>query len=66
MVKHYKTCAIVISVFAISLSVYGYITNPVKFLYIGYNNYLEIAKEYSDDRFILISEPQKRKDKLNL
>jgi hypothetical protein len=40
---------------AIIISIYGLITTPVKYLYIGYNNYLEIAEKYKEDRFVLVS-----------
>jgi len=41
-------------VLATILSIYGLYTNPIKFLYKGYNKYLEIANEYENNRFVLV------------
>jgi hypothetical protein len=53
--KNIKLSTIILSMLAIIISIYGLITTPVKYLYIGYNNYLEIAEKYKEDRFVLVS-----------
>lgn len=52
--KNIRVSMGVLSIMAILLSTYGLFTNPVKYLYIGYNKYLDIANEYSEDRYVLI------------
>lgn len=53
-IKNKKALTISLSIFAVFLSTYGLLTNPIKYLYIGYNDYLKIAEEYKDDKFLLV------------
>ena len=55
LIESKKFSSVVLSAFAIYLSIYGIFTNPVNYLYIGYQKYLDIAEEYKDDRFVLVS-----------
>ena len=52
--KNKKASFVILTIFAIILSIYGLCTNNVKYLYKGYNEYLEVAKEYSEYRYVLI------------
>ena len=50
-----KFSSIILTMFAIGLSVYGIAKNPINYLYIGYQKYLDIAAEYQDDRYVMVS-----------
>ena len=50
-----KFSTIVLTCFAVYLSVYGIVSTPINYLYIGYQNYLDIAEENKNDRFVLVS-----------
>ena len=52
--NHKKSCAIILTIFSVVFSTYGILTNPVKYLYKGYDKYLQIADKYKDNRFVLI------------
>ena len=54
LVENKKFSVAVLTVFAIFLTVYGIKTNPINYLYVGYQKYLNIAEEYKDDRFVLV------------
>jgi len=49
-----KFSCIFLTIFAIYISVYGIATQKINYLYEGYNDYLKIADEYQDDRFVLV------------
>ena len=49
-----KLSLTILTSLSIIISIIGLSYNPVKYLYKGYNSYLEIAKKYKDDRFVLI------------
>lgn len=55
LIENKKFSSILLTIFSIYLSVYGLFTNPINYLYIGYQKYLDIAEEYKDDRFVLVS-----------
>jgi hypothetical protein len=52
--KNKKLSSIILSLIAVISVAYGLSTTQVKYLYEGYNNYLAIAEEYKEDRFVLI------------
>ncbi len=52
--KNKKVSTIFLTVVVCIISVFGLTTNKVKYLYIGYNDYLDIAEENSESRFVLI------------
>ena len=52
--KNKKASFAILTIFAIILSIYGLCTNNVKYLYKGYNEYLKVAKEYSEYRYVLV------------
>lgn len=54
LIKNKKISFICLTLIACVLSAWGLATNKVKYLYVGYNEYLEVAKNYSEDRFVLI------------
>lgn len=54
--KNKKIIILILTVLVSILSIVGLTTNKVKYLYIGYNDYLEVARKYSDNRFVLISQ----------
>ena len=54
LIKNKNASVIILTILAIGLSSFGLATNNVKYLYKGYNEYLEIAEENSDCRFVLI------------
>lgn len=54
--KNKKIVLILLVFLTCGISIWGLATNKVKYMYIGYNDYLKIAKEYKDDRFVLISQ----------
>lgn len=43
-----------LTIFAVYLSINGLLTNPINYLYKGYNNYIKIAEENKNDRFVLV------------
>lgn len=49
-----KSLYVILSIVIIFISTNGFITNTPKFLYKGYNKYLEIAEEYKDLDFIYV------------
>ena len=52
--KNKKISFTILIILIIGLSIFGLCTNNVKYLYKGYNNYLELAQEYSEYRYVLI------------
>lgn len=54
LIDNKKFSSILLTVFAIYLSTYGILMKPINYLYIGYQKYLDIAKEYQEDRFVLV------------
>ncbi|MBR2290488.1 MAG: hypothetical protein IJ867_07970, partial [Clostridia bacterium] len=50
--KKFSTC--LLTIFAIYISIYGLINKPINYLYIGYQEYLDIARDYQNDRFVLV------------
>lgn len=52
--KNKKLSVCILSVFAISLSMYGLATNNVKYLYLGYNDFIKVAEENKDSRYVLV------------
>ncbi len=52
--KNKKQSIILISIITIAISVYGLATSKPKYMFIGYNKYLEIAEEYKDNNFVFI------------
>lgn len=54
--KNKKIIILILTVLVSTLSIIGLTINKVKYLYIGYNDYLKIARKYSDNRFVLISQ----------
>ena len=55
LIENKKFSGIFLTIFSIYLSVYGLLTNPINYLYVGYLKYLDIAEEYKNDRFVMIS-----------
>ena len=51
-----KFSAILITLTSIVISLYGILNYNVKYLYKGYNDYLKIAEENKDKRYVLICE----------
>lgn len=54
LVENKKFSSIILTLFAIILSINGILTNPINYLYIGYQKYIDIAKTYENDRFVLV------------
>ena len=54
-IENKKFSSTILTIFSIYLSIYGIFNNPINYLYIGYQKYLDIAEEYKDDRFVLVS-----------
>lgn len=52
--KNKNISVIILTVIACGISIFGLATNKVKYLYIGYNDYLEVAEENSESKFVLI------------
>ncbi len=52
--KNKNFSVIILTVTACGISIFGLATNKVKYLYIGYNDYLEVAEENSESKFVLI------------
>lgn len=52
--KNKNLSVIILTVIACGISIFGLTTNKVKYLYIGYNDYLEVAEENSESKFVLI------------
>lgn len=52
--KNKNLSVIILTVIACGISIFGLATNKVKYLYIGYNDYLEVAEENSESKFVLI------------
>ena len=52
--KNKKVSFIILTILVIGLSIFGLCTNNVKYLYKGYNEYLELANKYSEYRYVLI------------
>lgn len=50
-----KFSIVLLTLFSIYLSVYGLLTNPINYLYIGYQKYIDIAENYKDDRYVLVA-----------
>ena len=44
-----------LSIFAIFITIYGLLTNPINYLYVGYQKYLDIAEKYKDDRYVMVA-----------
>ena len=55
LIENKKFSGILLTIFSIYLSIYGLLTNPINYLYVGYQKYLDIAEEYKNDRFVMIS-----------
>ena len=50
-----KFSCVILTIFSIFLTIYGLLTNPINYLYIGYQKYLDIAEKYKDDRYVMVS-----------
>lgn len=55
VLKNKKISMSILTILVVFISLYGLKQNNVEFLYTGYNEYLQIAEEYKDDRFVMIS-----------
>ena len=55
-IKNKKVASIATTVLAIGISIYGLITSMPYFLYKGYNEYLKIAEENKNDRFVYVGD----------
>ena len=54
VINHPKTSFAILTILAIVLSGYGIFTQPIHYMYIGYQKYVDIAEKYQDDRFVLV------------
>lgn len=54
VISHAKASFVILAIFAIALSGYGLFTQPIHYMYIGYQEYVDIAEKYEDDRFVLV------------
>ena len=54
-INNKKVSIIVLTLFSIFLTIYGLLTNPINYLYIGYQKYLDIAEKYKNDRYVMVS-----------
>ena len=50
-----KFSSAILTVFSLYLTIYGLLVNPINYLYVGYQNYLDIAEKYKDDRYVMVS-----------
>lgn len=50
-----KFSVIILTCFSIYVTVCGLLTNPINYLYVGYQKYLDIAEKYKDDRYVMVS-----------
>ena len=55
LIDNKKFSSILLTIFAIYISIYGLLTKPINYLYIGYQNYIDIAEKYQDDRFVVVT-----------
>lgn len=53
--KNKKISIFILTIFTVLISIYGLKQNNIEFLFAGYNEYLQIAEEYKNDRFVMIT-----------
>jgi len=54
VIRRPKVSVTILTVLAIALSGYGIFTQPIHYMYIGYQKYVDIAEKYKEDRFVLV------------
>ena len=54
VINHQKVSFALLTICTVALSCYGLVTQPIHYMYIGYQKYIDIAEEYKDDRFVLV------------
>ncbi len=54
LINNKKFATVFLTILVTIFSVYMLLTNSIKYLYTGYNKYVQIAEKYKNDRFVLV------------